>query len=167
MPDLELLSPAGDMESLRAALRFGADAVYAGGPMLQLRAGSAGFDMDALAQAAREVHAQGKKLYVAVNAFPTTRELEALGDYAQALADLGADAVIAADPGAIATIRRAAPGLAVHVSTQANCMNSAAARIYWDMGATRIVLARELTLEDIAELRARTPAALEDRKSVV
>ena len=83
MRHLELLSPAGSMEALRAALRFGADAVYAGGPQLQLRAGSAGFTMDMLADAAREVHARGRKLYVTVNAFPTNREVDALGDYAQ------------------------------------------------------------------------------------
>ena len=128
MPDIELLAPAGDMECLRAALRFGADAVYAGGPMLQLRAGSAGFSMDGLAAAAREAHALGRRLYVAVNAFPTNREIDALGDYARALEAAGADAAIAADLGVIAAIRRAAPRLAVHVSTQANCVNYAAAR---------------------------------------
>ena len=157
----ELLSPAGSMEAVRAALRFGADAVYVGGPKLQLRAGSAGFSMDALADAAREVHARGRKLYVTVNAFPTNREIDALPDYAQALLALGADAAIVADLGAISAMRRAAPGLPIHVSTQANCVNHAAARAYFDMGATRVVLGREMTLEQIAELRARTPAELE------
>lgn len=161
MQPLELLSPAGSMEALRAALRFGADAVYVGGPCLQLRAGAAGFSMDALADAAKEVHARGKKLYVTVNAFPNNREIDALGDYAQALLALGADAAIVADLGAIAAMRKAAPGLPIHVSTQANCLNYAAARVYWDMGATRIVLAREMTLDQIAELRAKTPTELE------
>ncbi len=86
----ELLSPAGDMECLEAALRFGADAVYVGGPRLQLRAGSTGFSMDALAEAARRVHAAGRRLYVTVNAFPTNREIDALGDYGQALLSVGA-----------------------------------------------------------------------------
>ncbi len=149
------------MESLEAALRFGADAVYVGGPKLQLRAGSAGFAMDALSEAARRAHALGRKLYVTVNAFPTNGEIDALGDYAQALSALGADAAIVADLGAIATIRKAAPKLAVHVSTQANCLNYAAARAYHDMGARRVVLGREMTLEQIAELRAKTPADLE------
>ena len=161
MRQLELLSPAGSMEALDAALRFGADAVYVGGPRLQLRAGSAGFSMDGLAAAAGKAHAQGKKLYVTVNAFPTNREIDALGDYAQALLDIGADAAIVADLGAISTIRRAAPGLPIHVSTQANCLNYAAARAYFDMGAARVVLGREMTLEQIAELRAKTPPALE------
>ena len=157
----ELLAPAGSTEALDAALRFGADAVYVGGPKLQLRAGSVGFTMDALAGAADRVHALGKKLYVTVNAFPDNREIDALGDYAQALFSVGADAAIVADLGAISVMRRAAPGLAIHVSTQANCLNYAAARVYHDMGATRVVLGREMTLEQIAELRAKTPSDLE------
>ena len=161
MPDLELLSPAGDLERLRTALRFGADAVYVGGPKLQLRAGAVGFSMDDLALAARECHALGRKLYVTVNAFPTNREIDALGDYAQALEILGADAVIVADLGAIAAIRRAAPNLPVHVSTQANCLNYAAARVYGDLGCKRVVLGREMSLEQIRELREKTPADLE------
>ena len=158
---LELLSPAGDMACLETALRFGADAVYAGGPRLQLRAGTAGFSMDELARAARAAHARGKRLYVAVNAFPTNREIDALGDYAQALQAAGADAAIVADLGAVVTMRRCAPGLAVHISTQANCLNYAAARAYYEMGASRVVLGREMTLEQIAELRQKTPPELE------
>ena len=157
----ELLSPAGDLECLQTALYFGADAVYVGGPMLQLRAGSAGFSMEMIAEASKMVHAEGKKLYVTVNAFPTNRELEALGDYAQALEDVGTDAVIAADLGAIGVIRRAAPKLKVHVSTQANCQNYMAARMYADMGATRVVLGREMTLQQIRELRGKAPKSLE------
>lgn len=157
----ELLAPAGDLERLDAALYFGADAVYVGGPKLQLRAGSVGFTVDGLKTAAEKVHAAGRKLYVTVNAFPTNGELEALPDYAQALRDCGADAAIVADLGAIAVMRRAAPDLPVHVSTQANCQNYMAARVYHDMGASRVVLGREMTLEQIAELRAKTPRELE------
>lgn len=161
MQNFELLAPAGDMERLRTALRFGADAVYAGGPMLQLRAGSAGFQMDALAEAAKVAHLLGKKLYVAVNAFADNADVDAAGDYAQALEALGADAAIVSDLGLIRAIRRAAPGLDIHVSTQANCLNYAAAQAYYDLGATRVVLGREMTLEQIQTLRARTPKALE------
>lgn len=157
----ELLAPAGDMERLETALRFGADAVYVGGPRLQLRAGSVGFSMDDLARAAVRVHGAGKRLYVTVNAFPTNAEVAAIGDYAQALYDVGADAAIVADLGAIAAMRAAAPSLDVHVSTQANCLNYMAARVYHDMGAKRVVLGREMTLEQIAELRAKTPNDLE------
>jgi len=161
LPELEMLCPAGDMECLRTALRFGADAVYVGGPKLQLRAANAGFSMDDLALAAREVHALGRRLYVTVNAFPTNAELDALGGYARDLHALGADAAIVADMGAVAVMRRAAPDLPIHVSTQANCVNWAAATAWYEMGASRVVLGREMTLAQIAELRARTPAALE------
>ncbi len=161
MNQLELLAPAGDLERLRTALRFGADAVYVGGPQMQLRAGSVGFSMDDLAEAVREAHALNRRLYVTVNAFASNSEIDALGDYAQALKALGADAVIVSDLGAIAAIRRAAPDLDVHVSTQANCLNYAAAQVYADLGATRVVLGREMSLTEIAELRAKTPASLE------
>ena len=161
MNQLELLAPAGDLERLRTALRFGADAVYVGGPQMQLRAGSVGFSMDDLAEAVRDAHALNRRLYVTVNAFASNSEIDALGDYAQALKALGADAVIVSDLGAIAAIRRAAPDLDVHVSTQANCLNYAAAQVYADLGATRVVLGREMSLTEIAELRAKTPASLE------
>ena len=161
MTPLELLCPAGDMECLRAALRFGADAVYVGGPKLQLRAANAGFSMDGLARAVKETHALGRRLYVTVNAFPANDELEALGDYAQGLFALGVDAAIVADLGAVAVMRRAAPGLPIHISTQANCLNWAAATAWYELGASRVVLGREMTLEQIARLRAHTPAALE------
>lgn len=157
----ELLAPAGSMEGLRTALRFGADAVYVGGPMLQLRADAAAFSMQELAQAAEETHALGKRLYVTVNSFVRTGELDGLGAYARELRSVGADAVIVSDLGAICTVRQAAPELEVHVSTQANCMNPAAARHYFELGAKRVVLAREMTLEEIARLRAETPPELE------
>ena len=161
MPNFELLAPAGDLERVRTALRFGADAVYLGGPQMQLRAGQVGFSMENLAQAIREAHSVNRRVYVTVNAFAYNRDIDALPDYAQALESLGADAVIVSDLGAIAAIRKAAPRLPVHVSTQANCLNFAAARVYADMGATRVVLAREMSLADIAELRAKAPAELE------
>ena len=161
MPNFELLAPAGDLERVRTALRFSADAVYLGGPQMQLRAGQVGFSMENLAQAIREAHSVNRRVYVTVNAFAYNRDIDALPDYAQALESLGADAVIVSDLGAIAAIRQAAPHLPVHVSTQANCLNFAAARVYADMGATRVVLAREMSLEEIAELRAKTPRELE------
>lgn len=157
----ELLAPAGDLERLKTALRFGADAVYAGGPLLQLRAGSVGFTMDTLAEGARLAHAQGKKLYVTVNAFAGNDEIDRAGDYAQALQAIGVDAVICADLGVISAVRRAAPDLPVHVSTQANCLNYAAANVYYDLGVKRVVLGREMSLNDIRELRSRIPGDLE------
>lgn len=161
MPEYELLAPAGSMECLDAALRFGADAVYVGGPKLQLRAGQTGFSMDALKEAARKAHAAGKRLYVAANAFASNADIDAAGDYARALQNLGTDAAILSDLGMIAEFRRAAPDLDVHVSTQANCLNYAAARAYADLGCRRVVLGREMTLQEIAALRRRVPAEME------
>ena len=157
----ELLAPAGDSERLATALRFGADAVYVGGPMLQLRAGSVGFDMQSLAEAVRTVHAAGKRIYVTVNAFAGNADVDAAADYGRALHKMGVDAAIVSDLGLIRTLRLAAPELEIHVSTQANCLNYAAACAYYDMGATRVVLGREMSLAEIRELRRRTPAELE------
>ena len=157
----ELLAPAGDSERLATALRFGADAVYVGGPMLQLRAGSVGFDMQSLAEAVKTVHAAGKRIYVTVNAFAGNADVDAAADYGRALHALGVDAAIVSDLGLIRTLRLAAPELEIHVSTQANCLNYAAACAYYDMGATRVVLGREMSLAEIRELRKRTPAELE------
>ncbi|MBE6032400.1 MAG: U32 family peptidase [Clostridiales bacterium] len=157
----ELLAPAGDLECLRTALYFGADAVYVGGPLLQLRAEAAGFTLDDLKEGCRLAHEQGKKLYVTVNSFPKNQEIEPLKEYAKELYAVGVDAVIVADLGAIAAIREAAPDLEVHVSTQANCQNYLAAKTYYDMGAKRVVLGREVTLDEIAELRKLVPEDLE------
>lgn len=159
--NVELLAPAGDMERLRAALRFGADAVYVGGPMLQLRASNVGFTLDSLAQAVREAHAMERRLYVTVNAFASNDDVDAAGDYAQTLHQMGVDAVIVSDLGLIYAIGRACPSLAIHVSTQANCLNYAAAMTYYDLGARRIVLGREMSLEEIRQLRLRVPQDLE------
>lgn len=161
MINAELLAPAGDMESLTAALRFGADAVYLGGEALQLRAKSAGFDREKLAEASGKVHKAGKKLYVTVNSLAKSAEIPAVPEYARFLKDAGADAVIVSDIGVIDAIRKSVPELEIHLSTQASCMNYAAARVYHDMGVKRVVLARELSIDEIAELRAKTPGALE------
>ena len=158
---IELLAPAGDLERLGAAIYFGADAVYIGGPMLQLRADTAGFTMDELAEAVRRAHAAEKRIYVTVNSLMKNSEVERLPDYVRKLRDVGADAVIVSDLGALRVIKKAVPELEVHISTQASCLNYAAARQYYDMGAKRVVLGREMTLDEIAELRAKTPAELE------
>ena len=160
-PHFELLSPAGDMESLGAAVRFGADAVYVGGEALQLRAKSAGFSRDMLALAVDTAHAAGKRLFAAMNSLAQNGEIPAAAEYARYLRDAGVDAVIISDIGVLAAVRESVPGLELHLSTQASCMNYAAARVYHDMGVKRVVLAREMSLEDIAELRAKTPKTLE------
>ena len=148
----ELLAPAGSLESVQTALYFGADAVYAGGPFMQLRAEAAGLSFGDLALAAEAAHKKGKKLYVTVNCFAKNEEIRALGDYARRLKSLGADAAIVSDLGAVAQIRESCPSLDVHVSTQANVLNYRAAEVYRDMGVKRIVLGREMRLDEIAGL---------------
>ncbi len=160
MRKIELLAPAGDRESAFAAVRFGADAVYLGGGMLQLRAGKTAFTLEEMRGVSEMLHKNGKKLYVTANAFVFPNEIRALGDYARALKDVGVDAAIVSDLGGIIEIKRACPELEVHVSTQANCTNHVSARAYYDMGAARVVLSRELSLEQIAEMRQKTPKEL-------
>ena len=157
----ELLAPAGSWESLVSALRFGADAVYLGGPFLQLRAGSAGFDMDKVARAVKYAHALGKKVYVASNAFVFPEETAKIAGYARELSDAGADAMIVSDLGGIRAVKRACPDMEVHVSTQANCTNHESAHIYYELGAKRVVLARELSIDQIAAIRAKIPTDME------
>ena len=161
MDTMELLMPAGDMEKLKIAIRFGADAVYLGGPTMQLRAANTGFSMQALAEAIAYAHVQEKKVYVAVNAFADNRDIDRATDYAKALNDLSADAVIVSDLGMLRRIKKSAPNLEVHISTQANCLNYEAACAYYELGAKRIVLGREMPLADIGALSDKTPTDLE------
>ncbi|MCR5041119.1 MAG: U32 family peptidase [Clostridia bacterium] len=147
----ELLAPAGSPAALRAAARFGADAVYCGGEILQMRASSAAFTLQELREGAQLLHSLGKKLYVTVNCMTYDRELAMLDRYACELEEF-ADAVIVSDLGAISVLREKHPSLDVHVSTQANCSNAAAARVYIGMGCKRIVPARELTVPELSRL---------------
>ena len=149
----ELLSPAGNMDALRAALHFGADAVYGGMKRFGLRAFAGNFDPDALQEAAALAHQAGKKFYVTMNSYPFDDELDDFADAAALAAELGADAAIVADPGAIVTLRRKVPKLAIHVSTQANTVNAAAAELYRQLGCERVILAREMSLDRIRALR--------------
>lgn len=157
----ELLSPAGSLVSVQSALRFGADAVYIGGSMLQLRAKNAAFSPEQIYSASKMAHSLGKCLYVAVNALAKNEELDDLRAYACELKECGADAVIVSDLGVLDTIHKACPSLDLHVSTQASCQNYASALVYRNLGAKRIVLAREMTVQDIRSLRAHIPADLE------
>lgn len=154
---MELLAPAGNMEKLKTALHFGADAVYVGGKNFSLRAYADNFDDEQLRQAVRYTHGLGKKIYVAVNIFPTDEDFEALGNYVVYLQNIGVDAAIVTDPGLIALSRMIAPDLPIHISTQANVTNGYTAAFWAEQGASRIVLARELTLQQIAAVRAKLP----------
>ena len=140
----ELLAPAGDMAALETAFYFGADAVYCGGPSLQLRSNKVGFDRPGLQKAVGIAHAAGKKLYVTVNSFAFDAEVDAVAEYAGFLHEIGVDAVIVADIGVLSAIHKAVPELEIHVSTQFNTMNYMSAITLKELGAKRIVLAREL-----------------------
>ena len=157
----EVLSPAGDMERLDAALTFGADAVYLAGEKFGMRAASANFTRDELAAAVNKTHALGKKLYVTCNILPRNHDLKELPDYFAFLDHVGVDALIISDFGVMEIAKRHAPHCALHISTQFGVVNHAAATFLHNLGASRVVLARELSMEEIREIRANTPKELE------
>nr|WP_300185895.1 U32 family peptidase [uncultured Agathobaculum sp.] len=157
----ELLAPAGDMEKLRFAIAYGADAVYLAGQKFGMRAAAANFDDEALRAGITYAHARGVKCYITVNIMPSERDLHALSAYLELLQDVGADALIVADVGVIRLAQKYAPRVPLHISTQTSILNHEAANFWADLGAERIVLARELSLEEIAEIRANTPKTLE------
>ena len=157
----EVLSPAGDMERLQAALQFGADAVYFAGHRFGMRAACGNFDEQAIGDAVSLCHAAGVKAYVTCNVLARERELEQLPAFLQTVEAAGVDALIVADIGILPLIRRYAPSCELHISTQFGVVNSATANMLADMGASRVVLARELSLEEIADIRAKTPSSLQ------
>lgn len=157
---VELLCPAGDLERLRMALHFGADAVYLAGREFGMRSKSVNFSDDELITAVRLAHEQGAKLYVTCNTLPREDELERLPPYLSFLREIGVDALIVADLGVMDLARRYAPGVSLHVSTQLGVINSETARVLCGMGADTVVLARETPLSDIRKIRAATPSQL-------
>ncbi|MEI8095977.1 MAG: peptidase U32 family protein [Spirochaetales bacterium] len=159
--NLELLSPAGNPEKLRVALEYGADAVYAGAPSFSLRKASENFTPDEFAEALAYAHQRGKKVYLAANIFFHNEDLQPFENYLREAVPLGFDGIILSDLGAIDHVREHYPELDVHVSTQANTTNKATARLYQKLGVKRIVLARELTLPEIREIRDAVDLELE------
>ena len=157
----ELLAPAGNTEKLKMAVLYGADAVYLGGEAYGLRAQGGNFSREELAEAVSFVHQRGKKVYVTVNVYPHNEELTALPEYLHFLRSLGADAVLVSDLGVFSTARETVPDLPVHISTQANTVNYAAVNAWARLGAERVVLAREVPLAELREIRARCGAELE------
>jgi len=154
---MELLSPAGGMEQLKAAVRFGADAVYGGLNRFGLRAAADNFTWDALAEALGIVHRAGKRFYLTLNILPYDEELDPLACDAARAWEMGVDGAIVSDLGAFSLLAKRVPGLPLHVSTQANVMNAEAARVMISLGARRIVLSRELSLERMRTLRRQLP----------
>ena len=153
----ELLAPAGNMASLKAALHFGADAVYGGMKSYGLRAFAGNFGEDELREAVSLCHAVGKKFYVTLNVFPFEDQMEGFVDAARLACHYGVDAAIVSDLGAIVTLREKVPELPLHVSTQASTVNAAAVRHYQSMGCSRVILAREVSLERMRLLAERAP----------
>lgn len=158
---VELLAPAGNMERLITAIHFGADAVYLGTTAFSLRNMADNFTLDEVREAVSYAHERGVKIYVTVNAFMRDSELESLPETLKALEDAGVDALIINDPSVVRIAKRVAPKLALHLSTQANTLNSEAALFWHEQGIERIVLARELTLSEIRTMREKLPASLE------
>ena len=158
---IELLSPAGDMERLRMAVAYGANAVYLAGSDFGMRAFAGNFTPDQLREAVAFCHARDVKVHVTCNTMPRNDEVSRLPAWLELIADAGVDAVILADLGVFALAGRHAPGLKRHVSTQAGVTNYEVARAWYDLGADRVILARELSLEEVAVLRAKTPKELE------
>ena len=158
---MELLAPAGDKQKLIMAIEYGADAVYLASTRFGLRTFAGNFDLEELKWAVDYAHERNVKVYITVNIIPHESDLADLPEYIKYLESINVDAVICADLGVISMVRRIAPNLAVHVSTQANITNSESAMVYVNMGVTRLILAREMTLDEIAELRSKIPASIE------
>lgn len=157
----ELLAPAGNLERLKIAVHYGADAVYVGGKQFGLRAFADNFTIEELLEGIQYAHQYKVKVYVTLNMIPHNDDLDGLEDYITKLEKGGADAFIISDPGVFNTVRETAPEAEIHISTQANNTNWKSAQFWHTLGAKRIVLARELSLKEIATIRDRSPKSLE------
>ena len=153
----ELLAPAGSFEKLKTALNFGADAVYLGGKSFSLRSFSENFTAEELREGIRYAHERGRKVYVTVNIFAKNADFPALSDALAYLQEIGADAALVTDPGVFLLAKKVAPKLNLHISTQANTTNQYAAKFWQEQGAERVVLARELSLAEIAQIHSYCP----------
>ena len=157
MKKTELLAPAGNMEKLKTAFFYGADAVYLGGPFWGLRAQAGNFSHNELEEAVKYAHERDKKIYVTVNIYANDHDFDGLDKYLQYLYDINVDAVIISDLGVMTYAKEKAPNLPIHISTQANIINSYAATTYHKLGAERVILGRELSLEEIANMKKKNP----------
>lgn len=157
----ELLSPAGDMERLKFAFAYGADAVYLGAEDFGMRAAPKNFSLEQLKEAAAYADSLGKKVYLTLNTVPTNEDVKKMPEFIKKVAQTGIHAVIVADLGVLAMVKENAPDMEIHFSTQVGIMNYVTANAAYALGAKRIVLARETTLEDIIEIREKTPKELD------
>lgn len=161
MDRIELLAPAGDLEKLKMAIIYGADAVYLGGEAFGLRKASKNFSIEQIREGAEFAHERGKKVFVTLNIVPHNRDLAGLEDYLRELESANIDAVIVADPGMFTIVKRTLPDMAVHISTQASVTNYETIMFWYNLGVRRIVLARELSFEEINEITSKIPEDLE------
>ncbi|MFO7888569.1 MAG: U32 family peptidase [Eubacteriales bacterium] len=152
MNEIELLAPAGNLEKLKMAVMYGADAVYFGGQNFGLRAAAKNFDLDDIEEGVKYCHDNGAKAYVTVNMIPHEGDLKDLEKYIDFLEEIEVDAVIVADPGILSIVKKNSPDMEIHLSTQANTTNSQSANFWYSQGVKRIVLARELSLEEIEKI---------------
>lgn len=158
---VELLAPAGDFRKLEIAILYGADAVYIGGGEFSLRAAACDFSDEQLKRAIDYVHSKGKKVYITANIIPNNDDLEPIERYAKLVSSQGADALIVADLGAFSVCKNIDPKIPLHISTQANCLNYAAAEAFYNLGASRVILAREISRDQIARIREKVSPGLE------
>lgn len=154
---MELLSPAGTLDKLKTAILFGADAVYAGVPDFSLRSRINDFDYEKLAEGVEFAHSRGKKVYATLNIYAKNEQLEKVKEAAKKYQNAKVDAIILSDPGILEIVKEAAPKMPIHLSTQANCANWKAAEFWYQQGVSRIILAREVSLEEIREIHKRVP----------
>ncbi|MBE5752816.1 MAG: U32 family peptidase [Clostridiales bacterium] len=153
----ELLAPAGSYSKLLTAFHFGADTVYVGGKSFSLRTFADNFTLDELSQAVKTAHSLGKKVYVTANIFAKNHDFLALEEYFKYLYEINVDAVIVSDPGVVYLAKKVAPNLAIHLSTQANTTNKYSVKFWSEIGVSRVILARELSLKEIAEIKDFSP----------
>ncbi len=158
---LELLSPAGDEERFLAAVKYGADAVYLGRKQFGMRSSPLNFDFEQLCNAVKYAHERNVKVYLTCNTLPRNNEIPHFEQFVREAEEAGVDALIVADIGLLMLIKRYAPDMEIHISTQTGIVNYVTARELYDLGAKRVVLARELSLEEIAEIRAKTSPGLD------
>ena len=160
-PKIELLAPAGDLEKLKTAIIYGADAVYFGGELFSLRAGAGNLSVDEIAEAMDFIHERGKRGYITINIYPHNDDIQPLRAYLNKIKHLPIDAFIVSDPGVICLIKEIIPEAEIHLSTQANTTNYMTARFWAEQGVKRIVTAREMSLKDIQYMREMLPEDIE------
>lgn len=158
---MELLAPAGDLEKLKIAIIYGADAVYFGGRMFSLRAGAGGLDIPEIEEGLEFAHECGRKCYLTINIYPHNEDIEPLKKYLNEIKNLSIDGFLVSDPGVVMLVKEIIPDAVIHISTQANTTNKETAKFWAALGAKRIVLARELSLAEIKEIRGSIPDDVE------